>query len=89
MINKTLVSMMLVIAAGCGGGGGSDNSEVEQPQPEPTITPVTPEISKPDHESALNDVSQVITAIDASIYSVLLDLNAAIGDNLHFHIDNQ
>jgi hypothetical protein len=24
---------------------------------------------------------------DASIYSVLLDLNAAIGDNLHFHID--
>ena len=24
---------------------------------------------------------------DASIYSVLLDLNAAIGDNLHYHID--
>jgi hypothetical protein len=24
---------------------------------------------------------------DASIYSVLLDINAAIGDNLHFHID--
>ena len=24
---------------------------------------------------------------DASIYSVLLDLNAAIADNLHFHID--
>src|ERR1017187_2076657 len=24
---------------------------------------------------------------DASIYSVLLDLNAAISDNLHFHID--
>jgi hypothetical protein len=24
---------------------------------------------------------------DASIFSVLLDLNAAIGDNLHFHID--
>ena len=24
---------------------------------------------------------------DASIYSVLLDLNAAIGDNLHFHLD--
>ena len=72
MINKTLISMMLVIAAGC--GGGSDKSEVAQPQPEPqpepTITPVTPEISKPDHESALNDVSQVITAIDASIESV-------------------
>ena len=25
--------------------------------------------------------------IDASIYSVLLDLNAAVADNLHFHID--
>jgi hypothetical protein len=24
---------------------------------------------------------------DASVYSVLMDLNAAIGDNLHFHID--
>jgi hypothetical protein len=24
---------------------------------------------------------------DASIYSVLLDLNAAVSDNLHFHID--
>lgn len=24
---------------------------------------------------------------DASVYSVLLDLNAAIGDNLHYHID--
>ena len=24
---------------------------------------------------------------DASIFSVLLDLNAAIGDNLHYHID--
>ena len=24
---------------------------------------------------------------DASIYSVLLDLNAAVADNLHFHID--
>src|SRR5574344_1835591 len=24
---------------------------------------------------------------DASVYSVLLDLNAAIADNLHFHID--
>ena len=24
---------------------------------------------------------------DASIFSVLMDLNAAIGDNLHFHID--
>ena len=24
---------------------------------------------------------------DASVYSVLLDLNAAISDNLHFHID--
>ena len=24
---------------------------------------------------------------DASIYSVMLDLNAAIGDNLHYHID--
>ena len=24
---------------------------------------------------------------DASIYSVLLDLNAAVTDNLHFHID--
>lgn len=24
---------------------------------------------------------------DASIYSVLLDINAAVADNLHFHID--
>ncbi len=24
---------------------------------------------------------------DASVFSVLMDLNAAIGDNLHFHID--
>src|SRR6056300_498303 len=24
---------------------------------------------------------------DASLYSVLVDLNAAIGDNLHYHID--
>src|SRR5574344_1309684 len=24
---------------------------------------------------------------DASVYSVLLDLNAAVADNLHFHID--
>ena len=24
---------------------------------------------------------------DASVFSVLMDLNAAIGDNLHYHID--
>lgn len=71
MINKTLITMVMVLAAGCGGGGSDTNGNV-QPQPEPTITPVPPYINKPDNESALNDASQVITAIGASIEAVNL-----------------
>lgn len=61
MINRTLVSMMLVIAAGCGGGGG-DSGSVSQP----TIDKWRPSV-----ESNLDNVEQVKSAIDSAFSAFL------------------
>lgn len=62
MINKTLISIVLVIAAGCGGGGGGDSGNVSQP---------TIDKWHPSAESNLNNVEQVKSAIDSAFSAFL------------------